>query len=360
MRLDRRSFLKVVGGVALMGALAGCSDESGGTGNGAGGGTTGGTAGGTTDPDDSNTSGGEGSGDASNNKKESGFYAAEQADAAGVRWTYYYDAGTNTAALAGYKESGAKPSGKITLPSTLDGIKVTSVEWFAFNIEPNDMQDCFERYPEKKGYTRSDFSMVTEMIVPESITRIEQDAFNACVNYGVGTESSKTMLKKVTFLGKVSLGIGAFYYCDKLKEIVGAEKVQCVTHPIRNVYCFENNGFEQLTVYKGLMAESNFAGCDQLKKVWIEDGVTEILMGAFNECLALERIYIPASVKKIGMYAFNRWKGGNPKPSLKNIYFGGTQTEWDELMNNTEDGNVGLTGATDATFHFGAKMTDMK
>lgn len=356
MRLDRRSFLKVVGGVALMGALAGCSGESGGAGNGAGGGTPGGT----TDPDDSNTSGGEDAGDASDNKKESGFYAAEQVDAAGVRWTYYYDAGTNTAALAGYKESGAKPSGKVTLPSTLDGIKVASVKWFAFYTEPRSMQEEFEYHPEEKGYTRSDFSMVTEMIVPESITRIEQEAFDACVNTGVGTASSKTMLKKVTFLGKVSLGMGAFHYCDKLKEIEGDEKVQCVTHPISNVYCFENNGFEQLTVYKGLMAESNFAGCDQLKKVWIEDGVTEILMGAFNECLALERIYIPASVKKIGIYAFNRWEGGNPKPSLKNIYFGGTQTEWNELMSNTEDGNVGLTGATDATFHFGAKMTDMK
>lgn len=359
MKVDRRSFLKVIGGVTLMGVLAGCGGDASGGGNndpGNSGGAGSDVGGGNSDNE--GTPGGNEPEKDPDNKKESGFYAAEQADAAGVRWTYYYDANSNTAALAGYKESGAQPSGKVTLPSMLDGIKVTSVRYCAFYTEPRSMQSEFETRPEGRGYTRSDFSMVTEMIVPESITWIGQQAFDACVNTGVGTESSKTILKKVTFLGKVRLGLGVFHYCEKLKEIVGAEKVQCDPHPISNVYCFENNGFEQLTVYKGMMAESNFAGCDQLKKIWIEDGVTEILQSAFNECLAMESIYIPASVKKIEKYAFNRY--GKPTPSLKDIYFGGTQAEWDELKRNTEDGNVGLTGATSATIHFGAKMTDMK
>lgn len=361
MRMDRRSFLKVAGGVTLIGALVGCTGggEMSGGGTGGSGGFGGNVPDSGSEPDEDNTPGG--NEEDTDDKKKTGFYAAEQADAAGVRWTYYYNANTNTASLAGYKESGAQPSGKVTLPSVLDGIRVTSVKWYAFNTEPSSVSEWFELCPEEKGYTRSDFSKVTEMIVPESIVLIEQDAFNACVDYGVGTHHSRTSLRKVTFLGKsVSLGMGAFYYCDKLEEIIGAEKLQCVERPIRNTYCFEYGAFEKLVVYDGLMAVSNFAGCTKLQKVWIADGVTEILNGVFNECLALQEIYIPASVQKIEMYAFNRYEGGKPKPSLRNIYFGGTQKQWLELMDNTESGNIGITGATDAILHLNAKMTDLK
>lgn len=71
--------------------------------------------------------------------------------------------------------------------------------------------------------------------------------------------------------------------------------------------CFEATGLEEITIPGGTEFVGNgyqFARNDDLKKVVIEDGVTNIPPCCFLECDDMEELYIPKSVKQIDDTAF--------------------------------------------------------
>lgn len=356
LKMNRRTFLKVTGTAVLAGALAGC----GGSGSGNGGGN-GGNPGGGDGPE--NPGGGEepgtpggGEDKPSSGKKERGYYTAAVPDTQGVYWTYYYEGSGTEVSLTGYnRHKGARPNGKVTLPSTLDGLRVTYVAMMAFDM----LDKIDEMSPETENYTWSDFSAVTEMTVPASIRWIEQGAFNGCVNAGVGTHRTATMLKKVTFLGDVHLGFSAFYDCDKLEEVVGWEKIEMQDGDLIQVGCFGNTGFKELTVTPNMMNFSAFAECKKLEKVTIQKGNDKISNSIFFCCYALSRVYIPSTVKTIESSAFFVFpeEMSGTKPAELTVYYGGSETQWKNLMQKTADGNDRL---KDAKVLYGQSPDDMK
>lgn len=353
LKMNRRTFLKMTGTAVLAGALAGCSGSGSGGGNG---GTPGGgdgpeNPGGGEEP--GNPGGGEDKPD--DGKKEKGYYTATAPDTQGVYWTYYYGGSGTEVELTGYNShKGARPNGKVTLPSTLDGLRVTEVDSRAF-----DMLDKIDKYttPETENYTWSNFSTVTELTVPASIWWIGQGAFNGCVNAGVGTHRTATMLKKVTFLGNVHLAFSAFYDCDKLEEVVGWEKVTMSDEKLVQEGYFENTGFKKLTIIPNMMSFNAFAGCQKLENVTIQSGNTTISESIFNSCNALNRVYIPSTVKKIEDSAFYVWEESEDPIAPLTVYYGGSEAQWKSLLQKTADGNDRL---KNATVRYGQSPDDMK
>lgn len=88
---------------------------------------------------------------------------------------------------------------------------------------------------------------------------------------------------------------------------------------------------------------------NEVTKVSIPEGVTSIERYAFRDCSNLAAITIPESVRAIGNYAFHHC--GN----LANIYFKGTEEEWNAITKgngwNTDMGDV-VTGGTVITYNY--------
>lgn len=357
LKMNRRTFLKMTGTAVLAGALAGC----GGSGSGNGGGN-GGNPGGGDGPE--NPGGGEEPGNPgggedkpSGGKKEQGYYTAAVPDTQGVYWTYLYWSSGTEVSLTGYnRHKGARPNGKVTLPSTLDGLRVTDVDSNAFDM----LYKCDkEMNPEDENYTWSDFSAVTEMTVPASINWIGHAAFRATVDAGVGTHRTSTSLKKITFLGSTHLGNAVFSDCDKLEELVGSEKITIDDINVLPENCFGNTGFKELTISQNLMSDGVFAECKKLEKVTIQKGNDKISSGIFASCYALSRVYIPSTVKTIESSAFFVYPEEmiGTKPADLTVYYGGSEAQWKNLMQKTADGNDRL---KNATVRYNQSPDDMK
>lgn len=77
-----------------------------------------------------------------------------------------------------------------------------------------------------------------------------------------------------------------------------------------------------------------FAGCTALKKVNLSDTLKNLGDGAFYGCTALKEITLPTSLEALGFYdGIDDQAFGDS--SITDIYYKGTQAQWDELVNAT-------------------------
>ena len=111
---------------------------------------------------------------------------------------------------------------------------------------------------------------VSDLIIPDSVTRIPDFAFYECANL-----ESVTVGRSVT-----EIGDSAFYNCEKLKKVI------------------INGAIESMVALA-------FAHCEALEEVQIGNSVEEIGYYAFYECIALKEVTVPSSVKSIGESAFS-------------------------------------------------------
>lgn len=77
---------------------------------------------------------------------------------------------------------------------------------------------------------------------------------------------------------------------------------------------------------------------NKIKTVIIEDGIINIGSYIFSLCENMSSISIPVSVTEIGKFAFAE------ASTLKNVYYEGTKSQWDEIRIETE-GNTYLSNA---------------
>lgn len=132
-------------------------------------------------------------------------------------------------------------------------------------------------------------SNIVSVVIPESVVKIGESAFSKCEK-----------LEKVTLpSGLDKIPYGAFIHCKKLKEIT-------IPSTVTELGEFAFGWCESLGeitipggVYKlGSANEDPFFGCDNLERVYIEDGVKE-LGSIFGCCGNIKDIYVPSSVKLI-------------------------------------------------------------
>ncbi len=134
----------------------------------------------------------------------------------------------------------------IVIPETHDGKPVTAI-----------------------GRAFYEYRGLTSIIIPNSVTSIEEYAFYHC--YGL---TSIVIPDSVT-----SIGDRAFDGCERLTSV---------------------------TIGRGMTSIGTgvFSGCSELTSIIIPDSVTSIGTQAFRECSRLTSIDIPGSVTSIGLYAF--------------------------------------------------------
>ena len=168
---------------------------------------------------------------------------------------------------------------KLTIPSEIDGYKVTSVGSSAF-------YGC---------------TSLTSVNIPDSVKSIGDHAFLIC-----------TSLTSITIPdGVTSIGVGVFGFCTSLTSITIPDSVTS----IGDEAFYDCAWLTSVTIGNGVtrIGQSAFEDCTWLTSVTIGNGVKSIGYSAFYNCTSLTSVTIPNSVTEIGDKAFGYYHDGDEK-----------------------------------------------
>lgn len=157
---------------------------------------------------------------------------------------------------------------KVIVPAEYDGLPVKEIGSRAF-------QDC---------------TSFSEMVLPNSIIRIQSRAFDDCDSLQKITLSDT--LQTIGAYAFAGTGLKTIALPDSLREIAECAFLSC-----RNL--------EEVKIPANIkyIRNSCFSCCESLSSVILPEGLLTIEAGAFNECVALTEIVLPDSLQKLnGFY----------------------------------------------------------
>lgn len=134
---------------------------------------------------------------------------------------------------------------------------------------------------------------VTEIVIPDVVTEIAEDAFKACADI-----VSVNIVDSVT-----AIGSSAFQDCSSLKSVTLPAGLQALEEQTFTG-C---TALQSIALPAGITKIENylFNGCASLASVELKGNVTAIGNSAFKNCAALSGFEIPASVTEISDDAFS-------------------------------------------------------
>ena len=168
----------------------------------------------------------------------------------------------------------------IEIPEEINGKTVTSITYEAICEFDGDGYDFWRGAFE-------DCKSLTEITIPDSVTRIGSRAF-----YGCTSLTEITMPDRVTEIEK-----GAFFDCTSLAEITIPDSVT----RIGDDAFYGCTSLTSITIPDSVtsIGKYAFSGCTSLTAITIPDSVTSISYAVFKDCTSLTEITIPNSVTKI-------------------------------------------------------------
>lgn len=223
----------------------------------------------------------------------------------------------------------------VEIPAEIDGLKVTEIGEWAFNINKDITEVVLPDTVEVIGeYAFAFCDELKSITIPDSVSEIRDDAFSYCKKLegitipnsvkeiGESAFSNCENLKSVTLpndIDKINdwmfakcsslteitipdsvkeIGEFAFNYCTSLAEITFPENVQIGDYALDETVWIKNQ--QQPVIISGRLLSWDNAEGD----VVIPDGVTRICGGVFLSCKEMTSVTIPDSVKEIGGSAF--------------------------------------------------------
>lgn len=206
--------------------------------------------------------------------------------------SYHY--GSNPLTLAHHLYLNGKEIKELIIPNS-----ITKINEFAFNgctgltsiTIPNSVTSIRE-------HAFSGCSNLTSIIIPNSVTSIGYGAFNGCNNLSNVTINSNSILSNTTNLSRISKTFGS-----QVKNYTIGDDVKSI-----GSYAFYDcSNMTSVSIPNSVtsIGSSAFRGCSGLTSVTIPNSLTEIKDYAFYGCTGLTSIIIPSSVTLINYDAFN-------------------------------------------------------
>ncbi len=130
-----------------------------------------------------------------------------------------------------------------------------------------------------------------DIAIPSTVTRIGDQAFFYCRGLG-----------SISIPGSVdSIGDEAFYQCPRLGSVTFGNGIRKIGSK-----AFSQNPITRIDLPDSLieLGIGTFEDCVKLAKVSLSNALVEIPDRAFYGCKSLHKVVIPASVKRIGVSAF--------------------------------------------------------
>ena len=202
---------------------------------------------------------------------------------------------------------------KIVVPAEIDGVTVKKVGGVEKIHDPGTTW-------EKRYSIGFQSPYVEEVVLPTTITSIENNAFCNCTNLkkvnipntitsiDYNAFCNCTNLKKVNIPNSVtSIGSSAFSGCTGLTSITIPDSITSIGSSAFS----ECTGLTSITIPDSItiINRETFFGCADLTSVIIPNTVTKISYAAFSNCSGLTNITIPNSVTIIENYAFSNCSG---------------------------------------------------
>ncbi len=204
-------------------------------------------------------------------------------------------------------------------------------------------------------------SSLSSVRIPEKVKTLEEKTFEECtslknVTFGNGIESigesafHKTGIESLVLPGNIKkIAVRAFEKCESLTGIEFSEGLTT----LGSLAFLNCSSLQEVTLPDSLTkfvsgnssfgSGSQFEGCSSLSAASLGKGMKNIPEERFSECAKLTDIYIPANITKMDYHAL-----GYPT-SIKDIYYGGSQAQW----NNVEIGEYDKNNITSsATIHY--------
>lgn len=181
----------------------------------------------------------------------------------------------------------------------------------------------------------------------------------------IGPKVKKVVIEE----GITKVGDQAFTYFNNLEEVILPNSIKEI-----GKYAFQNTSIQSITLPYGLeridqgafrsckklisivipnsvydMGTFAFCECESLTSITLSSNESNIGDGTFQRCTSLRTITLPEGVYKIGAYAFAECSfdsmnvtktvneigyGGFYNASIKHIYFGGTEAQWNNINVN--------------------------
>ena len=185
-----------------------------------------------------------------------------------------------------------------------------------------------------------EFNELESVVIADSVTQIAYHTFYKCNKL-----SSITIGSKVERIDEGAFHSTAYYYDDNNWETISGCQTLYVGNWLTNTKYLECKG--EYIVRPGTrgIAARAFIQQTELESVVIPDGVVSICQLAFAES-GIKSIEIPASVKFIGMWAFSYAN------KLKDIYFTGTEAQWNAIVVDEENEGEFAETLKNVTIHF--------
>ena len=178
-----------------------------------------------------------------------------------------------------------------------------SAYWYKTYYIPQTLKSVTITGGNIPDYAFDNCSLITEIIIGDSVTSIGYQAFEAC--------KALVSLEIPDGITNVSLD-GLFIGCSSLQSIKVPFTNACAISYLFGGASYSSNAtLVPSTLHTVVitscekLAACAFYGCSTIKNIVLPQTLTTIGQSAFNGCTSLETIIVPESVNYIAMYAFS-------------------------------------------------------